>query len=54
MPETANFAADLRAPDDLINFLKAIPDGRSRCVVRFPHWFLLLVAVTWPLEISPR
>jgi hypothetical protein len=31
--------------DDLISFLKAIPDGRYRRGVRYPQWFLLLVAV---------
>jgi hypothetical protein len=45
MPETSSAAADLRAPDDLISFLKAIPDGRYRRGVRYPQWFLLLVAV---------
>ncbi len=45
MPETSSAAADLSAPDDLISFLKAIPDGRYRRGVRYPHWFLLLVAV---------
>jgi hypothetical protein len=29
----------------LISFLKAIPDGRYRRGVRYPQWFLLLVAV---------
>ncbi len=38
-------AIDQAAPDDLINFLKAIPDGRYRRGVRYPQWFLLLVAV---------
>ena len=45
MPETASVAANLSAPDDLISFLKAMPDGRYRRGVRYPHWFLLLVAV---------
>ena len=36
---------DLSAPDNLISFLKAIPDGRYRRGVRYPQWFLLLVAV---------
>ena len=44
MAETASAAADLRAPDDLISFLQAIPDGRYRRGVRYPQWFLLLVA----------
>ena len=44
-PET-NFAAnDESAPSDLINFLKAIPDGRFPRGVRYPQWFLLLVGV---------
>jgi hypothetical protein len=29
----------------LISFLQAIPEGRMRRGVRFPQWFLLLVAV---------
>jgi hypothetical protein len=37
MPETASVAADLSAPDDLISFLKAIPDGRYRRELRYPH-----------------
>ena len=36
---------DQDAPIDLISFLKAIPDGRYRRGVRYPQWFLLLVAV---------
>jgi hypothetical protein len=45
MPET-NCAANVEsAPSDLISFLKAIPDGRFRRGVRYPQWFLLLVAV---------
>ena len=31
--------------ESLISFLKAIPDGRFRRGVRYPQWFLLLVAV---------
>lgn len=38
-------AAELSAPDYLISFLKAITDGRYRRGVRYPQWFLLLVAV---------
>jgi len=38
-------AADQTVPADLISFLKAIPDGRYRRGVRYPQWFLLLVAV---------
>jgi hypothetical protein len=53
MPETRSAAIDQAAPDDLINFLKAIPVGeafsegvgRYRRGVRYPQWFLLLVAV---------
>jgi hypothetical protein len=45
MSDTASVATDLSAPDDLISFLKAIPDGRYRLGVRYPQWFLLLVAV---------
>jgi hypothetical protein len=45
MPKTSSAAADLSAPDDLISFLKAIPDGRNRRGVRYPQWFLVLVAV---------
>jgi hypothetical protein len=37
MPENATAAADLSAPDDLISFLKAIPDGRYRRGVRYPQ-----------------
>jgi hypothetical protein len=45
MPET-NFAAnDESAPSDLINFLKAIPDGQFPRGVRYKQWFLLLVGV---------
>jgi hypothetical protein len=45
MPETDSAAVDQAAPDDLISFLKAIPDGRYRRGVRYPQWYLLLVAV---------
>jgi hypothetical protein len=45
MHEIHSAAVDQPAPDDLINFLKAIPDGRFRRGVRYPQWFLLLVAV---------
>jgi type VI protein secretion system component VasF len=45
MPETPSAAAAQTTPDDLISFLKAIPDGRYRRGVRYPQWFLLLVAV---------
>ena len=45
MPDTTAVTAEATAPGDLISFLKAIPDGRSRHGVRYPQWFLLLVAV---------
>jgi hypothetical protein len=45
MPETPSAAAAQPTPDDLISFLKAIPDGRYRRGARYPQWFLLLVAV---------
>ena len=44
MPESHSPAVDQGAPTDLISFLKAIPDGRYRRGVRYPQWFLLLVA----------
>jgi hypothetical protein len=45
MPDTRFAAVDQSAPDDLISFLKAILDGRYRRGVRYPQWYLLLVAV---------
>jgi hypothetical protein len=45
MPETRYAAVDQATPDDLISFLKAIPDGRYRYGVRIPAWYLLLVAI---------
>jgi hypothetical protein len=45
MAETRFAVVDQPVPDDLISFLKAIPDGRYRRGVRSPQWFLLLVAV---------
>ena len=45
MSETNSASTDESAPSDLISFLKAIPDGRLRRGVRYPQWFLLLVAV---------
>jgi hypothetical protein len=45
MPETTAPAVDSNADADLITFLKAIPDGRYRRGVRYPQWYLLLVAV---------
>jgi len=50
MPEVHSGAADQAAPDDLISFLKAIPDRRYRRGVRYPQWFLLLVAVLGSLS----
>ena len=41
MLESAPTATDL----DLISYLKSIPDARMRRGVRFPAWYLLLVAV---------
>jgi hypothetical protein len=45
MPAIRSAAVDQPVADDLISFLKAIPDGRFRRGVRYPQWFLLLVAV---------
>ncbi|MEB3184593.1 MAG: transposase family protein [Cyanobacteriota bacterium] len=45
MAETLSAALDQPVADDLISFLKAIPDGRYRRGVRYPQWFLLLLAV---------
>jgi len=45
MTETRSAAVDQPTAVDLISFLKAIPDGRYRRGVRYPQWFLLLVAV---------
>jgi type VI protein secretion system component VasF len=45
MAESLFSANGQDAPADLISFLKAIPDGRYRRGVRYPQWFLLLVAV---------
>jgi hypothetical protein len=45
IPESPSAAAPQPTPDDLISFLKAIPDGRYRRGVRYPQWFLLLVTV---------
>jgi hypothetical protein len=45
MSETCSPAVDQPIADDLISFLKAIPAGRYRGGVRYPQWFLLLVAV---------
>lgn len=41
MLESATAATDL----DLISYLRSIPDARMRRGVRFPAWYLLLVAV---------
>ena len=45
MPETHSAVVNQSTPADLISFLKAIPDSRYRRGVRYPQWFLLLVAV---------
>jgi len=45
MSEIDFTATDQGVPADLISFLKAIPDGRYSCGVRYRQWFLLLVAV---------
>ena len=45
MPKTSSAAEDLCAPDDLISFLKAIRDCSYSRGVRYPQWFLQLVAV---------
>jgi hypothetical protein len=41
VPESAAAATDL----DLISYLRAIPDQRMRRGIRFPAWYLLLLAV---------
>jgi hypothetical protein len=41
VPESSVAATDL----DLISYLRSIPDARMRRGVRFPAWYLLLVAV---------
>ncbi len=41
MLESASAATDL----DLITYLRSIPDARMRRGVRFPAWYLLLLAV---------
>ena len=33
------------AASDLISFLKALPDCRMRRGIRFPQWWMLLVAI---------
>ena len=45
IPQIKTVFNDDNCGTDLISFLKAIPDGRSRHGVRYPQWFLLLVAV---------
>ena len=45
MAQTRSTAADQTVPDDLISFLKAIPDGRYRRGVRYPQWFLLVAVL---------
>lgn len=43
MPEPLPTTSD--QPVDLISFLRSIPDGRMRRGIRYPQWFLLLVAI---------
>jgi len=45
VPETSSAGVVLSALDDLMSFLKAILDGRYLRGVRYPQWFLRLVAV---------
>jgi hypothetical protein len=45
MAESLCSADQQDASVNLISFLKAIPDGRYRRGVRYPQWYLLLVAV---------
>jgi hypothetical protein len=45
MPQTASPAVDFSADADLISFLQAVPDGRYRRGVRYPQWYVLLMAV---------
>jgi len=45
MAKTLSATVDQPVADDLISYLKAIPDGRYRRGMRYPQWFLLLVAV---------
>ena len=44
MPQTPDAAVDQADANDLISFLKAITDSLYRRGVRYPQWFLLLVA----------
>ena len=37
--------ADPSATADLIAFLQALPEGRKRRGVRYPHWLLLFMAI---------
>ena len=52
MPQVLDAAADQLDSSDLITFLKAIPEGRFRCGIRYPQWFLLLVTVLGILSSS--
>jgi len=52
MHQSAAPAVDFSADADLITFLKAIPDGRYRRGVRYPQWYLLLLAVLGILSDS--
>jgi hypothetical protein len=38
-------SAEPAATGDLIRFLKALPDCRMRRGIRFPQWWMLLVAI---------
>ncbi len=41
----SSLPADPAADSDLISFLKALPDCRIRRGIRFPQWWMLLVAI---------
>ena len=44
-PLASQFTTTLVAASDLISFLKALPDCRMRRGIRFPQWWMLLVAI---------
>jgi hypothetical protein len=54
MVQTRSAAGDQTTADDLISFLKAIPDSRYRRGVRFPQWFLLAGGSTGDPERLPQ
>jgi hypothetical protein len=58
MPETDSAEVGQADPDELIScFLKAIPGRRYWRGVRYPQWYLLLLAVLriqGLLEVTPR